>query len=106
LSLLRAMTRCSLMLDSSTCPYPPQRTPVAVQVRQVTPGYLRAMGIPVLGWKTNVAALQCAATRSLCRSRTAARGIAVGTVAALASARVMKTLERIRACFDSHLDEC
>src|SRR5215510_12591161 len=28
--------------------YPPQRTPVAVQVRQVTPGYLRAMGIPVL----------------------------------------------------------
>jgi putative ABC transport system permease protein len=28
--------------------YPPQRAPVAVQVRQVTPGYLRAMGIPVL----------------------------------------------------------
>jgi predicted permease len=28
--------------------YPPQRNPVAVQVRQVTPGYLRAMGIPVL----------------------------------------------------------
>ena len=28
--------------------YPPQRIPVAVQVRQVTPGYLRAMGIPVL----------------------------------------------------------
>jgi putative ABC transport system permease protein len=28
--------------------YPPQPTPVAVQVRQVTPGYLRAMGIPVL----------------------------------------------------------
>jgi len=27
--------------------YPPQRNP-AVQVRQVTPGYLRAMGIPVL----------------------------------------------------------
>jgi putative ABC transport system permease protein len=27
---------------------PPQRNPVAVQVRQVTPGYLRAMGIPVL----------------------------------------------------------
>ena len=29
--------------------YPPQRDPVAVQVRQITPGYLRAMGIPVLG---------------------------------------------------------
>jgi putative ABC transport system permease protein len=29
--------------------YPPQREPVAVQVRQITPGYLRAMGIPVLG---------------------------------------------------------
>jgi len=28
--------------------YAPQREPVAVQVRQVTPGYLRAMGIPVL----------------------------------------------------------
>jgi putative ABC transport system permease protein len=28
--------------------YAPQRNPVAVQVRQVTPGYLRAMGIPVL----------------------------------------------------------
>jgi len=28
--------------------YPPQREPVAVQVRQVTPGYLRAMGIPLL----------------------------------------------------------
>src|SRR5206468_10705339 len=28
--------------------YPPQREPVAVQVRQITPGYLRAMGIPVL----------------------------------------------------------
>jgi putative ABC transport system permease protein len=28
--------------------YPPQREPVAVQIRQVTPGYLRAMGIPVL----------------------------------------------------------
>jgi putative ABC transport system permease protein len=28
--------------------YPPQRDPVAVQVRQVTPGYLRAMGIQVL----------------------------------------------------------
>jgi len=28
--------------------YPPQRDPVAVQVRQVGPGYLRAMGIPVL----------------------------------------------------------
>jgi predicted permease len=28
--------------------YPPQRNPVAVQVRQVTPGYLRAMRIPVL----------------------------------------------------------
>ncbi len=28
--------------------YPPPRDPVAVQVRQVTPGYLRAMGIPVL----------------------------------------------------------
>ena len=28
--------------------YAPQRDPVAVQVRQVTPGYLRAMGIPVL----------------------------------------------------------
>ncbi len=27
---------------------PPQREPVAVQVRQITPGYLRAMGIPVL----------------------------------------------------------
>ena len=28
--------------------YAPQRNPVAVQVRQVTAGYLRAMGIPVL----------------------------------------------------------
>ena len=28
--------------------YPPQREPVAVQVRQITSGYLRAMGIPVL----------------------------------------------------------
>jgi predicted permease len=28
--------------------YAPQREPVAVQIRQVTPGYLRAMGIPVL----------------------------------------------------------
>jgi putative ABC transport system permease protein len=28
--------------------YPPQREAVAIQVRQVTPGYLRAMGIPVL----------------------------------------------------------
>jgi predicted permease len=28
--------------------YPPQRDPVAVQVRQITPGYARAMGIPVL----------------------------------------------------------
>ncbi len=28
--------------------YPPQRDPVAVQIRQVTPGYLRAMGIPLL----------------------------------------------------------
>jgi putative ABC transport system permease protein len=28
--------------------YPPQREPVAVQVRQIAPGYLRAMGIPVL----------------------------------------------------------
>ena len=28
--------------------YAPQRNPVAVQVRQVSPGYLRAMGIPVL----------------------------------------------------------
>jgi hypothetical protein len=28
--------------------YAPQRDPVAVQVRQVTPGYLRAMRIPVL----------------------------------------------------------
>src|SRR4029453_15354935 len=27
---------------------PPQRDPVAVQVRQISPGYLRAMGIPVL----------------------------------------------------------
>ncbi|HXW07004.1 MAG TPA: ABC transporter permease [Vicinamibacterales bacterium] len=27
---------------------PPQRNPVAVQVRQITPGYLRAIGIPVL----------------------------------------------------------
>jgi predicted permease len=28
--------------------YPPQRNPVAVQVRQITPGYLQAMAIPVL----------------------------------------------------------
>ena len=28
--------------------YPPQREPAAVQARQITPGYLRAMGIPVL----------------------------------------------------------
>ena len=28
--------------------YPPQRQPVAVQVRQITPGYMRAMGISVL----------------------------------------------------------
>jgi predicted permease len=28
--------------------YAPQRDPVAVQVRQINPGYLRAMGIPVL----------------------------------------------------------
>jgi predicted permease len=28
--------------------YPPQRDPVAVQVRQITPGYVRAMGIQVL----------------------------------------------------------
>ena len=28
--------------------YPPQREPVAVQVRQIRPGYLRAMRIPVL----------------------------------------------------------
>src|SRR5262249_38701790 len=28
--------------------YPPQRDQVAVQVRQISPGYLRAMGIPVL----------------------------------------------------------
>jgi putative ABC transport system permease protein len=28
--------------------YPSQREPAALQVRQVTPGYLRAMGIPVL----------------------------------------------------------
>jgi predicted permease len=28
--------------------YPPQRDPATVQVRQITPGYLRAMGIPVL----------------------------------------------------------
>ena len=28
--------------------YPPARDPVAVQVRNITPGYLRAMGIPVL----------------------------------------------------------
>ena len=28
--------------------YPPQREPVAVQVRQITPGYMRAMGISVL----------------------------------------------------------
>lgn len=34
----------TLMLEG----YAPQRDPVAVQVRQVTPGYLRAMEIPVL----------------------------------------------------------
>jgi predicted permease len=28
--------------------FPPQQQPVAVQVRQINPGYLRAMGIPVL----------------------------------------------------------
>jgi putative ABC transport system permease protein len=28
--------------------YPPPQQPIAVQVRQVTPGYLRAMGIPVI----------------------------------------------------------
>jgi len=28
--------------------YPPPRDPVAVQVRQINPGYLRAMGIPVV----------------------------------------------------------
>ena len=28
--------------------YPPQREPVAVQVRQISPGYMRAMGIQVL----------------------------------------------------------
>jgi putative ABC transport system permease protein len=28
--------------------YPPRRDPVAVQARQITPGYLRVMGIPVL----------------------------------------------------------
>ena len=28
--------------------YAPQREPVALQIRQMTPGYLRAMGIPVL----------------------------------------------------------
>ena len=28
--------------------YPPQRNPAAVQVRQITPGYIRAMGIQVL----------------------------------------------------------
>jgi predicted permease len=28
--------------------YPPQRDPVAVQVRQITPGYVRALGIQVL----------------------------------------------------------
>ena len=28
--------------------YPPQRDPVAVQVRQISPGYMRAMGIQVL----------------------------------------------------------
>ena len=28
--------------------YPPQRDPVAVQARQITPGYLEALGIPVL----------------------------------------------------------
>jgi putative ABC transport system permease protein len=34
----------TLVLDG----YTPQRDPVAVQVRQISPGYLRAMGIPVL----------------------------------------------------------
>jgi predicted permease len=35
--------------------YPPQREPVAVQVRQINSGYLRAMGIPVLGGRDIVA---------------------------------------------------
>ncbi len=35
--------------------YPPQRDPMAVQVRQITPGYLRAMGIPVLRGRDIVA---------------------------------------------------
>jgi predicted permease len=35
--------------------YAPQRDPVAVQVRQVTPGYLRAMGIQVLRGRDIVA---------------------------------------------------
>jgi predicted permease len=35
--------------------YPPQREPVAVQVRQITPGYPRAMGIPVLRGRDIVA---------------------------------------------------
>jgi putative ABC transport system permease protein len=35
--------------------YPPQRDPVAVQVRQITPGYLRAMRIPVLHGRDIVA---------------------------------------------------
>jgi predicted permease len=34
--------------------YPPQRDPVAVQVRQITPGYMRAMGIPVLRGRDTV----------------------------------------------------
>jgi putative ABC transport system permease protein len=41
-----------LMLGSSQAldleGYPPQRDPVAVQVRQITPGYVRAIGIQVL----------------------------------------------------------
>ena len=35
--------------------YPLQREPPAVQVRQITPGYLRAMGIPVLSGRDVVA---------------------------------------------------
>jgi predicted permease len=41
------------LMDGSSQPlvldgYPPQRDPVTVQVRQITPGYLQAMRIPVL----------------------------------------------------------